>query len=334
MSTQDFAQHTPMMQQYLRIKSEHPHILVFYRMGDFYELFFEDARKAAKLLDITLTSRGHSKGQPIPMAGVPFHAVEAYLAKLVRLGQSVAICEQIGDPNTSKGPVERKVVRIVTPGTLTDEALLEERRDNLLLAIQQQQESYGLAHLDLGAGRFNVLQLSGQEALLGELERLRPAEILINEDAVLPQTLGEHPGLVKLAPWHFDSDSATRALCTQFGTHDLSGFGCTDLPLAIAAAGGLLQYVKDTQRSALPHLNGLKVERHEDGVLLDAVSRRNLELEVNLAGRHEHTLAGVMDHTITPMGSRLLRRWINRPLRQQQYPQTTSTSYQPTPSRY
>lgn len=311
----DLVQHTPMMQQYLRIKAQHPHILLFYRMGDFYELFFDDAHQAAQLLDITLTTRGQSAGKPIPMAGVPFHAVDNYLAKLVRLGQSVAICEQIDATAANKGPMERKVVRIVTPGTLTDEALLEERRDTLLVALHQQGHTYGLASLDLSGGRFTVLQIAAEEALLGELERLKPAELLVSEDFPLPCALGTHPGLRRQAPWHFDLDSAIQTLCTQFSTHTLDGFGCTDLPVAIAAAGCLLQYVQDTQRSTLPHLTGLKVERHEDGLILDAASRRNLELEYNLGGRHEHTLVGVLDRTVTPMGSRLLRRWIGRPLR-------------------
>lgn len=254
LSDHDLEKHTPMMQQYLRIKAQHPAILLFYRMGDFYELFYDDARKAAQLLDITLTSRGQSAGEPIPMAGVPFHALENYLAKLVKLGQSVAICEQIGDPNLAKGPVERRVVRIVTPGTLTDEALLEERRDNLLLALHQVKAHYGLASLDLSGGRFIVSQVSGEGALLSELERLKPAEILVSEDLNLPKGLRDHAGLRRQAPWHFEPDSATRALCAQFGTRDLDGFGCTDLPLAIAAAGCLLHYVKDTQRSALPHV--------------------------------------------------------------------------------
>ncbi len=312
---QNLDRHTPMMQQYLRIKAEHPAILLLYRMGDFYELFYDDARKAAQLLDITLTARGQSAGEPIPMAGVPFHALESYLAKLVKLGQSVAICEQIGDPDSAKGPVERRVVRIVTPGTLTDEALLDERRDNLLLALHQVKNRYGLASLDLSGGRFIISQVEGEPALLGELERLKPAEILVSEDLTPPRALREHPGLRRQAPWHFELDSAVRLLCAQFGARDLDGFGCQDLPVAVAAAGCLLQYVKDTQRSALPHLTDLRVERHEDCVLLDAASRRNLELEHSLSGRHEHTLIGVMDRCVTPMGSRLLRRWIHRPLR-------------------
>lgn len=304
-----------MMRQFLRIKAEHPDILLFYRMGDFYELFYDDAIRAAKLLDITLTARGQSAGEPIPMAGVPYHAVEGYLAKLVRLGEPVAICEQIGDPATSKGPVERQVTRIITPGTLTDEALLEERRDNLLVALHQQGSSYGLACLDLGGGRCTVLEIQGEEALLSELERLQPAELLVSEDTALPTALAEQAGLRRQSPWYFDSDSANRALCAQFNVHSLDGFGCAGMKHAIAAAGCLLQYIKDTQRSAVPHLLGLSVERREDSVILDAASRRNLELDFSLSGKHEHTLVGVMDHCVTPMGSRLLRRWINRPLR-------------------
>ena len=313
--TQDLSQHTPMMQQYLRIKAEHPDILVFYRMGDFYELFHDDARQAAELLNITLTNRGQSAGQPIPMAGVPFHAIESYLAKLIKLGLSVAICEQLGDPTAGKGPMERRVVRIVTPGTLTDEALLDERRDNLLVALHQVKQTYGLASLDLSGGRFTVVQVHGEAALCNELERLKPAELLIGEDFSPPDGWRDHPGLRRQAPWHFDRDSAARALCTQFGVRDLNGFGCADQSVAVAAAGCLLQYVKDTQRGALPHLTGLRVERHEDSVILDAASRRNLELEHSLSGHHEHTLIGLLDRCVTPMGGRLLRRWTHRPLR-------------------
>ncbi|MDS4040840.1 MAG: DNA mismatch repair protein MutS [Candidatus Competibacter sp.] len=311
----DLSDHTPMMRQYLRIKAEHPDILLFYRMGDFYELFYDDARRAAELLNITLTTRGQSAGAPIPMAGVPFHAVESYLAKLVKLGLSVAICEQLGDPATSKGPVERRVTRIVTPGTLTDEALLDERRDNLLLALHQVKNTYGLASLDLSGGRFTAMQLHGEAALLNELERLKPVELLISEDFNPPGSWRDHPGLRRQAPWHFDRDSAVRALCAQFRVRNLDGFGGGDQPVAVAAAGCLLQYVKDTQRSALPHLTGLRVEYHEDSVILDAASRRNLELEHSLSGRHEHTLLGVLDRCVTPMGGRLLRRWTHRPLR-------------------
>ncbi len=309
--------HTPMMQQYLGIKAQHPDILVFYRMGDFYELFYEDARKAARLLDITLTSRGQSAGEPIPMAGVPVQAVEQYLAKLVRLGESVAICEQIGDPAAGKGPVERQVVRIVTPGTLTDEALLAERADNLLVALHQDDEGYyGLSALDLSAGRYTVQEFHGDEALVGELERLQPAELLISEDAAFPEPVTRRAGLRRLPPWHFDTDTAARQLSAQFGTRDLAGFGCQDLPVAVAAAGALLQYVKDTQRAALPHLHGLRVERREDSVVLDAATRRNLELDQAQSGQRQHSLLGVLDQCATAMGSRMLRRWLHRPLRE------------------
>ena len=316
--TQDFSQHTPMMQQYLRIKAEHPGILLFYRMGDFYEMFYDDAHRAADLLNITLTTRGQSAGQPIPMAGIPFHALDNYLAKLVKLGESVAICEQLGDPASNKGPMERQVVRIVTPGTLTDEALLDERSDNLLAALHQVKSAYGLAWLDLSGGRFTLMQVHGETALLNELARLKPAELLISEEFSLPEGWRHHPGLRRQALWHFDQDSAFRALCSQFKVRNLDGFGCADQPAAIAAAGCLLHYVKDTQRSALPHLTGLRVERHEDSVILDAASRRNLELEQSLSGSRQHTLLGVLDHCVTPMGGRLLRRWLHWPLRGRQ----------------
>ena len=304
-----------MMQQYLRIKAEHPQMLVFYRMGDFYELFYEDAEKAARLLDITLTKRGSSAGKPIPMAGVPYHAAESYLAKLVRRGESVAICEQVGDPAASKGPVERKVMRIVTPGTVTDEALLDERRDNLLAALYERDGCYGLATLDMAAGRFVIQQLETDEALAGELERLKPAELLIDEESRLAERLHLKNGITRRPPWHFDQESSERQLTRQFATHDLSGFGCDDQSLSLCAAGCLLQYVEETQRSALPHIQGLTVERREEGIIIDAATRRNLELDQSLSGQSSHTLAGILDRTATAMGGRLLRRWINRPLR-------------------
>jgi DNA mismatch repair protein MutS len=307
--------HTPMMQQYLRIKSEHPALLLFYRMGDFYELFYDDARKVAHLLDITLTARGKSNGQAIPMAGVPYHAVDNYLAKLVKLGESVAICEQIGDPAKSKGPVERKVVRVVTPGTVTDEALLEERADNVIIAIAEQKNRYGIATLDITSGRFTIIEVDDRQSLEAEVERLNPAEILINEDAMLSNTISQRAGVKSQAPWLFDPQTAYRLLTEQFGTQDLAGFGCEQQTLAIAAAGCLLQYVKETQRSALPHIRSLITEQQQDSVIIDAASRRNLELDINLSGGTENTLVSVLDKTITPMASRLLRRWINRPIR-------------------
>jgi len=279
-------QHTPMMQQFLRIKAEHPDILLFYRMGDFYELFFDDAVKASQLLDITLTARGKSNGAPIPMCGIPHHAADNYLARLIRAGESVALCEQVGDPATSKGPVKRQVMRIVTPGTVTDENLLEERRDNFLMAIASHNNHIGISVLDVGSGRFFVQELTSQEQLFTELERIKPAEILISEDDALYTALSTFKGLRRQPPWYFEFDTCQRLLTEQFGTKDLSGFGCEDLTQAILAAGCLMQYVNDTQRTALPHIQGLRVERSEDSVLLDAASRRNLELEINLSGGH------------------------------------------------
>jgi len=306
---------TPMMQQYMRIKSDHPDTLLFYRMGDFYELFFDDAKKASQLLDITLTSRGQSAGLPIPMAGIPYHAAEGYLARLLRNGESIAICEQIGDPATSKGPVERKVVRIVTPGTVTDEALLEDRKDNLLVAVCVHDNQLGIASLDLTSGRFILQQVDSEDQLLSELGRLNPAELLFSEDWPLPSTLQQRSGLCRRPPWHFEPESARQRVLKQFNTLDLKGFGCDNLAAAIAAAGALLHYVKDTQQSALPHIQGIRTESSDDSILLDASSRRNLELDYHPSGQLQYTLFGVLDKTATAMGSRCLRRWINRPLR-------------------
>jgi len=320
MSASKETQHTPMMQQYLKIKAEHANELVFYRMGDFYELFFEDAEKASKLLDITLTARGKTAGKPIPMAGIPFHSADGYIARIVKAGESVAICEQIGDPATSKGPVERQVVRVVTPGTLTDEAYLDERRDNLIAALcvaeQDEKQIYGLATLDITSGRFSVIEMNSEEAFLGELQRVSPAELLINEELEIA-ALSERQGLRKQAPWLFDAETAQRLLTQQFHTKDLSGFGCDDLGVALQAAGCLLQYAKDTQRTTLPHIRSLTVEQCDDSVILDAATRRNLEIDTNLTGGQDKTLASVFDNTATPMGSRLLLRWLNRPLRSQ-----------------
>ena len=315
MSSPDLTQHTPLMRQYFAAKAEYPDTLVFFRMGDFYELFYDDARKAARLLDLTLTQRGQSAGAPIPMAGVPYHAAESYLARLLKLGESVAICEQIGDPALAKGLVERRVVRVVTPGTVTDEALLEDRRDNLLLAIAAGRQGFGLAWADLGSGRFLLGEATDAQTLASELARLAPAETLIAEDAAWPDAVTALPGLRKRAPWHFDTETATRRLCAFFSVRDLSGFGCAGMPLAIAAAGALLGYVEETQKSALPHLSGLAVESAGDTLALDAVTRRNLELDTHPGGDMRHTLLGVLDETATPMGARTLRRWLHRPLR-------------------
>lgn len=316
--TKTQSQHTPVMQQYLRIKAEHPDMLLFYRMGDFYELFYDDARKAARLLDIALTSRGQSAGEPIPMAGMPAHAVDAYLAKLVRIGEPVVICDQIGDPSTTKGPVERKVVRIVTPGTVTDEALLDNREDNLLVAVNAGGEIFGIAALELSSGHFRVMEVRGNEALMSELERLKPAELLISEDHHGLSSIESWPGLRRQPPWYFDSDAARRALTRQFRVRDLSGFGCESMPLAIGAAGCLLQYAHDTQQANLPHIHGLRVELPDESIILDSISRRNLELDRSLVGSSENNLRQIMDTTVTAMGSRLLRRWLNRPIRDRQ----------------
>jgi DNA mismatch repair protein MutS len=310
-------QHTPMMRQYLKIKADHRDTLVFYRMGDFYELFFDDAIKAAKLLNITLTKRGTSAGKPIPMAGVPFHAADNYLARLVKLGESIAICEQVGDPKTSKGPVERKVVRTITPGTVSDEALLDDHHENLLISIHAQTEHFGLAILDMSSGRFNILEVKGLEALQSELERIHPAEILISQDFPHPSALERFSGMKERPMWDFDLETAERLLTQQFKTKDLAGFGCDDLKLGLTAAGCLMQYVNETQKTALPHIRSIAAERREEGVLLDASTRRNLEITLNLQNGTENTLSSVFDYTATPMGSRLLRRWLNRPLRQQ-----------------
>src|ERR1700686_840264 len=309
--------HTPMMQQYLRIKAQHPDVLLFYRMGDFYEMFYDDARRAAQLLDIALTHRGASAGAPIPMAGVPAVTLDTYLAKLVRKGESVAICEQRGEPGKTKGPMEREVVRIVTPGTLTDEALLEERRDNLLASVFGANGRFGLAWLDLSAGRFSVMELSGAAALEAEIERLRPAGLLAPAGAqpvLAPASYFKDRPWRLRAPWHFDTQSATRALTEQFGTRDLAGFGCADKPLGVAAAGALLAYVRETQKSALPHLLSITAEERDAALIMAPATRRNLELDESLAGKPELTLAGVFDPTATAMGGRMLRRWLHRPL--------------------
>ncbi|MGD9265078.1 MAG: DNA mismatch repair protein MutS, partial [Lysobacterales bacterium] len=307
------ASHTPLMQQYLRVKAEHPDILLLFRMGDFYELFYDDARRAAKLLDITLTARGESAGAPIPMAGIPYHALDGYLAKLIRKGESAAICEQVSEPTAGKGLVERKVVRIITPGTVTDEALLSGRRDNLLAAVAQAGKVRALAWMDLSSGRFLARLVSSQADLDTQLERLQPTELLVSEDADWAPR--GHRGLRLRPPWHFERDSAHDLLTEQFGTQDLAGFGIEDEPAAIAAAGALLQYAKETQRTALPHLRGISMESPGSHLHIDATTRRNLELLHHPEGRDEHTLAGIMDTTITPMGGRALRRWIAEPIR-------------------
>ncbi|MBY0378387.1 MAG: DNA mismatch repair protein MutS [Gammaproteobacteria bacterium] len=307
--------HTPMMQQYLAIKNNYKDVLLFYRMGDFYEMFFEDAIEAAQLLNITLTQRGQSAGQAIPMAGVPFHAVDNYLVKLVRLGRSVAICEQIGEDTQGKGPMKREVTRIITPGTLTEEALLQAQDDNILLAIHSMSDRYGMAWLELSRGQFEITELDSLEAVAAELARLRPAEILINGENRVPDYLkGFHVN--KRPPWDFNKDTALKVLQQQFKVQSLESFNCTHLPLAITAAGALLRYAIQTQCGTLAHLQGLKVISHENYVIIDAHSRRNLEISQSLHDKASHTLRAILDKTKTAMGSRLLNRWLNQPLRQ------------------
>ncbi|TAK73305.1 MAG: DNA mismatch repair protein MutS, partial [Gammaproteobacteria bacterium] len=258
------ADHTPMMQQYLRIKADYPTTLLFYRMGDFYELFYDDAHKAAQLLDITLTARGHSSGKPIPMAGVPFHSAESYIGRLIRQGLSVAICEQIGEPKAGAGPVERQVVRILTPGTVSDAAFLEEGQDNLLVALCARVACYGLAVLDISGGRFHLVEVQGDEALSSELARLRPAELLISEEWDHALLRDYQHQIRRRAPWEFEEETAIRLLTEQMQTYDLSGFGCQEMSAALCAAGSLLQYAKETQRAAMPHIRAIHVERREE----------------------------------------------------------------------
>ncbi len=320
-SDKSIASQTPMMQQFLKIKKDHKEILLFYRMGDFYELFFDDAKKAADLLDISLTKRGSSNGQPIPMAGVPYHAVDNYLSRLVQMGESVAICEQIGDPATSKGPVERKVVRIVTPGTLTDENLLPDRQDNLIASVHMMEDkghiTYGLAYLDVNSGRFVINEFTQKNELHANLIRLTPAELLYSESFPDIDILEQVKGKRRRPDWEYDLQTAHRTLNQQFQTNDLAGFGVSDFQVALSAAGCLMHYVKDTQRVALPHIDSIKAEATTSIILLDAATRKNLELTNNLSGGTDNTLASILDKTSTPMGSRLLKRWIHTPSRLQ-----------------
>ncbi|MCO7225967.1 DNA mismatch repair protein MutS [Pleionea sp. CnH1-48] len=306
--------HTPMMRQYLGIKSAHPEELLFYRMGDFYELFYDDAIKAADLLDITLTKRGASAGEPIPMAGVPFHAVDTYLSRLIKLGQSVAICEQIGDPATSKGPVERKVVRVLTPGTVSDEALLDSHDVQLLAAILPTKKNIGLAWLDLAGGRFWVSECEHIDEALNELARLSPAELLTSEKT----ELDDLPYSCKALPdYYFDIDENRTTLCRKFEVANMAALGCDALSVGIGAAGAIYQYAEETQRGALPHISRLIPYTKNDCISIDSATRRNLELTQNLQGSETHTLFEVIDHTCNPMGKRLLKSWLNQPLANQ-----------------
>ncbi len=314
------AAHTPMMRQYLSIKAQYPDMLLFYRMGDFYELFFEDAEKAARLLGITLTKRGASNGQPIKMAGVPYHSVESYLAKLAKIGQAVAICEQVGDPASSKGPVQREVSRILTPGTLTDSALLDESKNNFLLSIFASPGLLGLARINVASGEF-VLQEIAPGLLNQELQRIRPAEILypdsLTQGAAAEAIAQQACAIKRLADWQFDFATAFSLLTKQFNCFDLQGFGCDEMQPAICAAGALLDYVKQTQRSSLPHIQGLRVEHSQQYLQLDAATRRNLEIDITLRGETEPSLFALLNTTKTPMGARQLRHCLHHPLADQ-----------------
>jgi len=303
-----------MMQQYLRIKADYPDTLVLYRMGDFYEVFYADAEMASRLLNITLTQRGKSNGEPIPMAGVPFHSIDQYLAKLVKLGKSVAIAEQIGDPATSKGPVERKVVRVVTPGTLVEDSLLDERSDNTLASVYHRDGRFSIASLEMSLGHFQAQQLDSLEQLESELQRINPAELLLCEHDPIFDPLQASSTAQRVPNWYFDFDVANELLCRQFETKDLVAYGCQDFPLAVSAAGALLQYAKDMQYAAMPHINNFRITQKSDFLIIDAASRQNLEIEVNLSGGKDFTLVSLMDKCANPMGARLLRRWLHGPI--------------------
>ncbi|WWO99637.1 MAG: DNA mismatch repair protein MutS [Candidatus Dasytiphilus stammeri] len=313
----DFSNHTPMIQQYLRIKAEHQDSILFYRMGDFYELFFEDAKRASQLLHISLTQRGISNNQPIPMAGIPYHAVENYLAKLVHLGESVAICEQINDStlNIGQGPVERKVVRIVTPGTISDEALLQEYADNLLAAIWHDAQGYGYATLDISSGDFRLVEPHDKENMVSEIYRTNPAEILYPEEFDAYDIIENRKAIRRRPVWEFELNSARQQLNLHFGTRELNGFGVNHADRALRCAGCLLQYVKNTQQTTLPHILSLKFENQQDTIIMDVATLRNLEITQNISGGSEKTLSSILDNTETPMGSRMLKRWLHRPTR-------------------
>jgi len=315
----DFSAHTPMMAQYLRIKAEFPDTLVLYRMGDFYELFYDDARKAHRLLDITLTTRGQSAGEPVVMAGVPVHAIENYLARLIKLGEAVAIAEQVGEVGASKGPVERKVVRVVTPGTVTDTELLADRQDTRLLAIAQKGASFGLAWLALSSGELGITEC-GERELGAWLARLAPAEILVHGDTWPAAVRASGAAVTHRPAWQFDADLGERKLREQLRVAHLSGFNAQDLRLAHAAASALLSFAEHTQGRALAHVHTLSVERASDLLELPPATHRNLELTETLRGESAPTLLSTLDTCRTGMGSRLLRHWLTHPTRDRDVP--------------
>ena len=301
---------TPMMKQYLSIKQDYPDMLLFYRMGDFYELFYEDAEKAARLLDITLTARGKSSSTPVPMAGVPVHSVEQYLVRLVKMKLSVAICEQVGDPAASKGPVERKVVRIITPGTLTEESLLSDREENLTAAIFEQEDRIGIATLEISSGRFQGCEVQDRESMIREIQRIRPAELLVYKAT---EEIPGCPPAHEVPQWYFDQARAEQTLCELFETRSLDAFGSGEHPFATRAAGALILYVRDLYGSGIPHVNGIEYQRDDHHIVLDSVTRSNLEIETSQTGDHRCSLRGILDRCQTSMGARLLNRWLNSP---------------------
>ncbi len=325
MSAFDVSAHTPMMAQYLTLKAAHPDTLVFYRMGDFYELFYADAERAAALLDITLTRRGQSAGQPVVMCGVPFHAMEGYLGKLIRLGESVAICEQVGEV-TGKGPVERKVVRVVTPGTLTDAELLADKTESILLAVHQgRRQTCGLAWLSLTQSELHLGECASDD-LAAWIAHIAPSELLVSADA--PATLVQRIKAQRLASpqgavlsiatrpaWQFDSALGQRKLQQQLKAASLAAWQADQLPQAHAAASALLAYAEHTQGQALSHVQTLRVQRPDAGIDLPLSTRRNLELTQTLRGEDSPTLFSLLDTCMTSMGSRLLRRWLLEPQR-------------------
>ncbi len=313
------AKHTPVMQQYLGIKADYPQMLLFFRMGDFYELFFDDARRAARLLDIALSHRGRADGEAIPMAGVPYHTVDSYLSRLVKLGESVVICEQIGDPALAKGPVKREISRIITPGTLTEEALLDDKTENLLLAVHPGSSGIAIACLEISTGRTVVQQLDNREHLLGELHRLAPAEILLAEgDSLQAELASQHECVTALPAWQFEPQGAVRIVKQQYRIQHLDGLGLAGLPDTVTALAALLHYANETIRHELPHIEPPRIQTLDESITLDPVCARNLELEASQSGAKEHSLLRVIDSCCTAMGSRELRRWLRRPIRDQQ----------------
>lgn len=312
---QSLTDHTPVMRQYLEFKDQYPGKLLFFRMGDFYELFYDDAKKIARLLDITLTRRGKSAGEPIPMAGVPFHAAENYLARLVRMGESIVVCEQVGEPMPGKGPVEREITRIITPGTITDDAFLEERQENLLLAIKSVRDQFGLASLEISSGRFVLSEVTGLEALQSEIARLKPAEILLTEKLQQKKIISTDYKQTVVESWKFDKNSARDQISKLLSVENINANDCNALDIALQAAAAILDYAEETQRTELLHIKAPVVEQDHDSVLMDSNSRRNLELDQQINGDTRHTLLKVMDNTCTAMGARLLQRWLNRPIR-------------------